>query len=92
LRTKLVILMDDAGYGSNSMFGGIVPTPTLEKLAQAGPALYADAQHRAVFTDARGAAHRTQPPRGRLFPQAREMVKVVAWQSQRAVMIHRTTR
>jgi arylsulfatase len=32
----LLILIDDAGYGSNSVFGGVVPTPTLEKLAQAG--------------------------------------------------------
>lgn len=32
----LLILIDDAGYGSNSVFGGIVPTPALEKLAQRG--------------------------------------------------------
>ena len=32
----LLILIDDAGYGSNSVFGGVVPTPTLEKLAQSG--------------------------------------------------------
>lgn len=32
----LLILIDDAGYGSNSVFGGVVPTPTLEKLAQRG--------------------------------------------------------
>jgi arylsulfatase len=32
----LLILIDDAGYGSNSVFGGVVPTPTLEKLAQNG--------------------------------------------------------
>lgn len=32
----LLILIDDAGYGSNSVFGGIVPTPTLDKLAQRG--------------------------------------------------------
>jgi arylsulfatase A-like enzyme len=32
----LLILIDDAGYGSNSAFGGVVPTPTLEKLAQRG--------------------------------------------------------
>jgi arylsulfatase A-like enzyme len=32
----LLILIDDAGYGSNAAFGGIVPTPVLEKLAQRG--------------------------------------------------------
>src|SRR5215472_11358841 len=32
----LLILIDDAGYGANSVFGGIVPTPGLEKLAQRG--------------------------------------------------------
>ena len=32
----LLILIDDAGFGSNSAFGGIVPTPTLDKLANAG--------------------------------------------------------
>jgi arylsulfatase A-like enzyme len=32
----LLILIDDAGYGSNSVFGGIVPTPTLEGLARRG--------------------------------------------------------
>jgi hypothetical protein len=32
----LLILIDDAGFGSNSAFGGLVPTPTLDKLARAG--------------------------------------------------------
>jgi arylsulfatase len=32
----LLILIDDAGFGSNSAFGGIVPTPVLDKLAQRG--------------------------------------------------------
>ena len=32
----LLILIDDAGFGSNTAFGGIVPTPTLDKLAQRG--------------------------------------------------------
>jgi len=32
----LLILIDDAGFGSNSVFGGVVPTPTLDKLAQRG--------------------------------------------------------
>jgi len=32
----LLILIDDAGFGSNSAFGGLVPTPTLDRLAQRG--------------------------------------------------------
>ena len=32
----LLVLIDDAGFGSNSVFGGVVPTPTLEKLAKGG--------------------------------------------------------
>ena len=32
----LLILVDDAGFGSNTAFGGVVPTPTLDKLAQRG--------------------------------------------------------
>lgn len=32
----LLILIDDAGFGSNTAFGGVVPTPALDKLAQRG--------------------------------------------------------
>ncbi|MEO3471761.1 arylsulfatase [Roseomonas sp. CAU 1739] len=32
----LLILLDDAGYASNSAFGGVIPTPTLDRLAQGG--------------------------------------------------------
>jgi hypothetical protein len=32
----LLVLIDDAGFGSNSAFGGLVPTPTVDKLARAG--------------------------------------------------------
>lgn len=32
----LLILLDDAGYASNSAFGGVIPTPTLDRLAQHG--------------------------------------------------------
>lgn len=32
----LLVLIDDAGFGSNSAFGGVVPTPTIEGLAQRG--------------------------------------------------------
>ncbi|MFO0782120.1 MAG: sulfatase-like hydrolase/transferase [Phycisphaerales bacterium] len=32
----LLILIDDAGFGSNAVFGGIVPTPALDKIAKRG--------------------------------------------------------
>jgi arylsulfatase len=32
----LLILLDDAGYGANSTFGGVIPTPTLDKIAANG--------------------------------------------------------
>lgn len=32
----LVILLDDAGYGQTSTFGGLIPTPTLDALAAKG--------------------------------------------------------
>src|SRR5262245_4551331 len=32
----LVVLLDDAGYGANSTFGGVIPTPTLDKIAANG--------------------------------------------------------
>jgi arylsulfatase len=32
----LLIMTDDTGYGAASTFGGVIPTPTLDKLAAAG--------------------------------------------------------
>jgi arylsulfatase len=32
----VLILLDDAGYGANSAFGGVIPTPNLEALAADG--------------------------------------------------------
>ena len=32
----LLILLDDAGYGSESTFGGTIPTPSMDKLAREG--------------------------------------------------------
>jgi hypothetical protein len=32
----LLILLDDAGYGSESTFGGTIPTPSMDKLARQG--------------------------------------------------------
>jgi len=32
----LLIMTDDSGYGVSSTFGGVIPTPTMERLAQGG--------------------------------------------------------
>lgn len=32
----LLVLIEDAGYGSNSTFGGVAPTPALDSLAARG--------------------------------------------------------
>ena len=32
----LLIMTDDAGYGISSTFGGVIPTPAMERVAQAG--------------------------------------------------------
>jgi arylsulfatase len=32
----LIVLIDDAGYGQSGTFGGLIPTPTLDRLAQGG--------------------------------------------------------
>src|SRR6476469_6503197 len=32
----LLIMTDDAGYGVPSTFGGVIPTPTLDRIAEAG--------------------------------------------------------
>ena len=32
----LIVLLDDAGYGQTGTFGGLIPTPELDRLAAAG--------------------------------------------------------
>src|SRR2546430_17321264 len=32
----LLIMTDDQGYGISSTFGGVIPTPSLDRVAQAG--------------------------------------------------------
>ena len=61
----LLIMTDDQGYGVSSTFGGVIPTPSLDRIAQAGTALHTVSLHLAVLALASGVAHRPQPsPRG----------------------------
>ena len=61
----LLIMTDDVGFGAPSTFGGVIPTPALDRIAQDGPALHAVPLHRALLADAGGAHHRPQPSLGR---------------------------
>ena len=58
----LLILTDDVGFGASSTFGGPVPTPTMERLAQEG-LRYTQFHTTALCSPTRAAAaDRTQPP------------------------------
>ena len=58
----LIVLIDDMGFGQSSAFGGPIHMPTVEKLAKDGLALQPVPHHGALLADARGPAHRPQPP------------------------------
>ena len=59
-----MILIDDLGFGATSPFGGPIPTPTFERLAQSG--LRYNNFHTTALSlaDARRAEVRAQPPHG----------------------------
>ncbi len=57
----VLILLDDAGFGQFSTFGGGVPSPTMDRLAKRGPALQPLPHHGAVQPVARRPHHRPQP-------------------------------
>ncbi len=59
-------MTDDAGFGAPGTFGGVVPTPALDRIANSGTALHEFPLHVALLADARGVDHRAQPSRGRL--------------------------
>ena len=62
----LLIMTDDAGYGIPSTFGGVIPTPALDRIARERAALHELPLNRTLFADARGPHHGAQPPLGRL--------------------------
>ena len=67
----LLIMTDDCGFGSPSTFGGVIPTPALDRIANDGPALHQFPFDLAVLADARGADHGPQPSRRRLRRRGR---------------------
>jgi arylsulfatase A-like enzyme len=61
----LLIITDDAGFGVPSTFGGVIPTPTMDRLASEG-LRYNRMFSTALCSPTRRADHRAQPPFGRL--------------------------
>ena len=62
----LLIITDDAGFGVPSTFGGVIPTPTMDHIANEGLRYNRTVLDRAVLADTRGADYRAEPPLGRL--------------------------
>ena len=57
----LLIMTDDQGYGVPGTFGGVIPTPALDRVAAAGLRLHRVPLDRPLLADASGADHRAQP-------------------------------
>src|SRR5262245_32529115 len=53
----LLVLIDDAGFGSSSAFGGPCQTPTAERLCEARPEVHTLPYNSALLADSRGVAH-----------------------------------
>ena len=62
----LLIMTDDQGYGVSGTFGGVIPTPALDRIAKAGLRYTQFNSTCAVLAHAGGADHRPQPPLGGL--------------------------
>ena len=60
----LLIMTDDVGFGAPGTFGGVVPTPALDRIAKERAALHEFPLHVALLADAGGIDHRTQPSLG----------------------------
>jgi arylsulfatase len=58
----LLIMTDDSGYAVLSTFGGVIPTPALDRIADNGLRYTHFTFHSSVLSDASGAHHRAQPP------------------------------
>ena len=62
----LLIMTDDQGYGVPGTFGGVIPTPSLDRVANGWVALHPVPLHCSLLADAGSADHRAQPPLSRL--------------------------
>ncbi len=62
----LLIMTDDVGFGAPCTFGGVIPTPAMDRIAAAGAALHEFPLHVALLADAGGDDHGPQPSLGGL--------------------------
>jgi hypothetical protein len=62
----LLIMTDDQGYGVSGTFGGVIPTPALDRIAKTAIALYRIQLHRALLTHQSSTDHRPKSPRSGL--------------------------
>jgi len=62
----LLIMTDDQGYGVPSTFGGVIPTPALDRIAKAGLRYTNFSSTALCSAHAGGLDHRPQPPFGGL--------------------------
>ena len=62
----LLIMTDDQGYGVPGTFGGVIPTPSLDRIAEIRTALHSVPLHCALFADAGSIDHGPQSPLGGL--------------------------
>ena len=62
----LLIMTDDQGFGAPSTFGGVIPTPSMDRIAKGWAALHELPFHVALLTDAGGDHHGPQPSLGGL--------------------------
>ena len=58
----LLIMTDDQGYGVCGTFGGVIPTPNLDRIAKMGLRYTQLQLHLALLALAGGHHHRPQPP------------------------------
>ena len=62
----LLIMTDDQGYGVSGTFGGVIPTPNLDRIAKMGLRYTCVQLDLALLAYAGSPHHRSQPPLGRL--------------------------
>ena len=67
----LLVLIDDAGFGNPSTFGGPIETPNYTRMAEGGPALQPLSRHGRLLADPVCLADRPQPAPRRLRPRRR---------------------
>ena len=60
----LLIMTDDVGFGAPGTFGGVIPTPVMDRLADDGPSLHKFSLDVALLTVAGGDYHGPQPSLG----------------------------